>query len=1066
MKSNIPDLPPPTPIPLLRSLQFQPLEVLLLGVGLWLLLGVFGSFDRIAAQAGHRADVVYWLAALLALPSLASHVALRRRNWRSGGSYRLLQALERPALTFLAGWVYPLAWAGLGGMVAWTFGRQAEGLLQRWTTYAWGPLPLLAGFLLLIGLLNAFGRAPFWGLVVRFSALTGLGLVVLALALGRGVAGFPPAIEQVAVPSRSLFRAVASLALAALAIELMAERHGPRRLLAGIVAGNSVVPALAGAVALIGARVVPGGAQLAVLAEIVLPGWGSVLTAAAGLLLMLLVWHALSIMMLRQLQLLGADGVLPGWMVKPSRRKGHPARLSLLQTALALVGALSGWAVAADQAPAALGDLAAAAFLLLQLGVNLAAIPRANKRSTTRGAWFPVRSMVALSGAAISFLLLLALPTWTRALLILWAGLGAAAFWRGGRQRMHAIQLGVTVFQDRSSERQADSDYPVLIPIANPETASGLVRIGAAMARERGGHVVLLQVIQVAEHLPLDSGRAEARRRLDLLERLLGEAEQAGAAAQGLTRLSRSIIQGILDTVAEESVHLVVMGSNIRPQIGSAGFGDVVDQVLEGASCEVAVVRGEVGERLGEVVVPVAEEHEGLQAARLALGLAQQQAGRVTLLHVARQVQGEAARAAGEALLARLQSALGDDGRLSSKLVTAGSPLEGILRGSEQADLVVVGASSQNLLDAGPFGRLPLQLVQRSDVPLMLVRGQTALPTYVARRAWRSLADVFPTLDLEEQMGVYRRMREAVRPNINYFVLIALSAVIASLGLLLNSPAVVIGAMLVAPLMTPIVAAAIGITVGDTRVLRDSLTATLQGMLAAIFIAILMTLLVPGAETTPEVLARANPTLIDLIVALASGMAGAYAIARKEVGEALPGVAIAAALLPPLASVGVGIALGQAAVAGGALLLFTTNLIAIVFASALVFLLLGVRPPRVEEREQRLRQGLVISIVSLLLVSLPLGLFLLRSVQRDRLEGRAHTMVEQRVKQWGAIEIVDFNLEQRGGKIAVQGTLYTEQPIEPSQVLALQSELGQALGLPVSLEIMVVQGSLLQATYP
>ena len=436
------------------------------------------------------------------------------------------------------------------------------------------------------------------------------------------------------------------------------------------------------------------------------------------------------------------------------------------------------------------------------------------------------------------------------------------------------------------------------------------------------------------------------------------------------------------------------------------------------------------------------------------------------MIYVARTEDGQGGRLAGQIILDTVSRDLPETARLSTEVIASGSPLDGILKASQGADLILLGSSEQGLLGEEHFGRLPLQLAMRSEVPLLLIQSQAALPAYVARRAWRSLADLLPTLTSDEQSEVFRRMRLAARPNVNYFVLITLSAVIASLGLLLNSPAVVIGAMLVAPLMSPIVAAAVGISFGDTHTLRESLTATLQGMLVTVFIAILVTLIVPGAEATAEVLARAQPTLIDLIVAVASGMAGAYAIARKEVGEALPGVAIAAALVPPLTSVGIGIALADASIAGGALLLFITNLIAIIFAASLVFLLLGMRPPRVEERELRLRQGLVISVLSLLVVSVPLAFFLWQTVQRESLHSRAQAIVEERVVEWGGARLVEFTVDQARDQLEISGTLFTLKPIDEKQLGQLRRDLDEQLNQEVRLNLFVVQGSQLGVGEP
>jgi uncharacterized membrane protein len=168
----------------------------------------------------------------------------------------------------------------------------------------------------------------------------------------------------------------------------------------------------------------------------------------------------------------------------------------------------------------------------------------------------------------------------------------------------------------------------------------------------------------------------------------------------------------------------------------------------------------------------------------------------------------------------------------------------------------------------------------------------------------------------------------AGRPDLRFRLLVWFSAVIATLGLVADSAAVVIGAMLVAPLLGPIMAIGEASLGGRTR----------QGLLASGFDVL---------ESLPgEVQARTRPNPLDLGIALAGGTIGAYAVARMRDSAAVPGVAIATALMPPLCTVGIGLAIDDRGVWGGALLLFTTNLAAIVFSSAAVFWLVGLAPHR------------------------------------------------------------------------------------------------------------------------
>jgi uncharacterized hydrophobic protein (TIGR00271 family) len=173
-----------------------------------------------------------------------------------------------------------------------------------------------------------------------------------------------------------------------------------------------------------------------------------------------------------------------------------------------------------------------------------------------------------------------------------------------------------------------------------------------------------------------------------------------------------------------------------------------------------------------------------------------------------------------------------------------------------------------------------------------------------------------------------------------YAFMVLMSAGIAILGLLLSSPAVVIGAMLVSPLMGPIIGLGFALATFDWDEARSSLAAVAAGSILAIAFAALIVLFSPLKDLTPELLARTRPNLFDLLVATFSALAGTYATVRGR-GEAIVGVAIATALMPPLATVGFGLATANGIVFFGALGLFLTNLIAITLSAAAMARLYG-----------------------------------------------------------------------------------------------------------------------------
>jgi len=283
------------------------------------------------------------------------------------------------------------------------------------------------------------------------------------------------------------------------------------------------------------------------------------------------------------------------------------------------------------------------------------------------------------------------------------------------------------------------------------------------------------------------------------------------------------------------------------------------------------------------------------------------------------------------------------------------------------------------------------------------------------RHYWRRLV---PPISQERRGELQVRLREDSDLDFSFILLVLLSSVIATLGLLMNSPATIIGAMLVAPLMSPIIGLGLGSIRGDDRLLRDATKALLQGAILAILIASLLAIsnrLIPFVPLTPdqlpsEVISRTRPTPMDLGVAVAGGLAAAFALAMPNISAALPGVAIATALLPPLSVVGIGLAYQRWDVAGGAFLLFTTNSVAIAASAMLVFFTLGFTPRSVEKvgRIFGLPRSLVIlGIVTAVLLA-PLTYISVQFVREANI-ARALTERNRLIKEIVAEEVYAFH---------------------------------------------------------
>ncbi|AHM58394.1 hypothetical protein D770_00600 [Flammeovirgaceae bacterium 311] len=294
----------------------------------------------------------------------------------------------------------------------------------------------------------------------------------------------------------------------------------------------------------------------------------------------------------------------------------------------------------------------------------------------------------------------------------------------------------------------------------------------------------------------------------------------------------------------------------------------------------------------------------------------------------------------------------------------------------------------------------------------------------------------------EQFKEIFTTLRENARPTSSYLVLMFLSTFIATFGLFGNSSPVVIGAMILAPLMAPIISLAMGVLRQDSKLIRSSLQSIGYGLLVGYFCAIIITLMTPLTTPNAQIISRIRPNLLDLWIAVGSGVAGAYAHAKKEVAKTLAGVAIAVALVPPLAVSGIGVGWLNWGIFSGALLLLMTNLAGMVFAAAITFLMLGFSPFRLAKK------GLIISIVFMLGISAPLALGFNRMVKESRI---IQNLNGYRIN---GMVLRDVNIRQMNPmKLSV--TIFSERPLEENELKQLKAEIESLLQEEVEMEITV-----------
>lgn len=275
---------------------------------------------------------------------------------------------------------------------------------------------------------------------------------------------------------------------------------------------------------------------------------------------------------------------------------------------------------------------------------------------------------------------------------------------------------------------------------------------------------------------------------------------------------------------------------------------------------------------------------------------------------------------------------------------------------------------------------------------------------------------LFPQLGLADTVELTKRLDEKASGNADFYMTMVLSTALASLGLLQNSVPVVIGAMIVAPLMGPLVAAGLALVKVDGQLFRKGVVVTCIGIVVGFCISLLFGLMKGGFEPTLEIEARGTLDLMDLSIAFFSGMTAAYALSRAEVMNVIAGVAIAAALVPPLAVVGIAVGSGHYIIAGNASILLVTNVVAIILGAALVFRLMGVNA---SESAYRAKKGnwarrvvMLLSLFSVLLIAPPI-ITILRGyrVGQNRpltypVSPQVRMAIGEYIEQWPSIDII------------------------------------------------------------
>jgi len=417
--------------------------------------------------------------------------------------------------------------------------------------------------------------------------------------------------------------------------------------------------------------------------------------------------------------------------------------------------------------------------------------------------------------------------------------------------------------------------------------------------------------------------------------------------------------RALLDELEHDDM---VLFTQVRESISDMSDVDLVRErrlFLRYIPCEFVLCLGlNIDNPLERVLVATEPGSDGRAALLVGADLASAAGGTITALHVNPNV-GQDAKSVGERRLAGfLSRTLGKEyPGVDRRVVVHDQVAQGIrtVWAEGNHDVVVLGASAS---------RLESSLASRlgKGMPVIMVSTVSPIANRFLEFVEEGVQRIAPQIRREERVSLVDRVQSSAAWNFDFLALMVLSTTMAAIGLIQNSAAVVIGAMLVAPLMTPLLGMGLALVQGNRVLARLSFRSVLSGLGVALLVGLVVGISTPALEEpTREMLARGGPGLLDLAVAFAAGLAAAYASSRPGLIAALPGVAIAAALVPPIATSGLALSLGDFPLAIGALLLFVINMVTIVLASMVSLWLVGIRNLKEGAEWSRLSTGVVVA---------------------------------------------------------------------------------------------------------
>jgi uncharacterized hydrophobic protein (TIGR00271 family) len=304
------------------------------------------------------------------------------------------------------------------------------------------------------------------------------------------------------------------------------------------------------------------------------------------------------------------------------------------------------------------------------------------------------------------------------------------------------------------------------------------------------------------------------------------------------------------------------------------------------------------------------------------------------------------------------------------------------------------------------------------------------------------------------QKKVYNEIKENAKGDFDFFILNIFSGIIITLGLIVNSSAVIIGGMIISPMFWPILSLALGIIKANTKLVQTSVFTIMRVSALIFLISAVFGLIAPNSVFEGnEFISRTSPTLFELLIALATGFAAAFIVTYPKIGAAFAGAAIAVALVPPISIIGISLAHSDFNAAAGAFILYISNLLAITFSSIILFYLAKFKAPSTQKAQEKRTTNIAWTIIFLFVIIIPLSITTFQSFNEYRnkniiiktIESKIPTSIVKNIKIIDKDEVSDVTVRIEYAKM-----------LKKEDVDRLSEFISKKIDKPLILKIIII----------